>query len=142
MGVAGWSSALPSSINDLTLLPRGCEWSSDPNGVLAEIIRNVTTGGKRYDNVMFDRLLLELSFHFPQSENADFYALYLAGRAADFYFVPDSDDMGTVLLIRLEEPNYLPKNTGTPGQLTDTMEMWFRWVMRASTEVAEEDIED
>lgn len=142
MGLPGWSTTEPVDAGDLTLLPRGAEWSSDPNGVTAENIRNTTTGGRVYDNVLFDYLSPEFSFHFPQSENSQFYALYLAGRAVDIYYVPDSDDMGTVLHGRLEETSYLPKNTGQPGHIDGSMQMWFRWLFRFRTVVPALEIED
>jgi len=138
MGVAGWSTTEPADIGDLTLLPRGFMWNSDPNGVMAEIIRNVTTGGKRYDGFLFERELREYNFHYPQDENSQFVAMYRAARAQDIYFVPDSDNMAGVIRVRLEEPNYLPKNTGAPGHINDSMQMWFMWTFRISTEVDEE----
>jgi hypothetical protein len=142
MGVAGYSTTEPSVIGDLILLPRGCQWNSNPNGVLEENIRNVTTGGRRFDNIRFDRFILEFNFNFPQSENAQFRALYYACRAADIWYVPDSDDMATKFHVRLHEPGYDPKNDGQPGQLTSTMEMWFIWTFRISTETVEVEIED
>lgn len=142
MGLAGWSTTEPTVKADLTLLPRGCEWSSDPNGIISEIILNVTTGGKRYPNLMFDRELMEFNFHFPQSENTQFKAMYLVSRVSDIWYVPDSDDMATKFNVRLEDKDYLPKNTGAPGQESDTMEMWFRWTYRISTETTEVEIED
>lgn len=133
MGVAGYSLTEPSTIGDLTLLPRGCQWNSNPNGVLEENIRNTTTGGERYDNILFDRFLLEFNFHFPQSENEQFRDLYYACRAADIWYVPDSDDVATKFEGRLHEPGYNPQNTGAPGQLDATMEMWFIWTFRFSS---------
>jgi hypothetical protein len=143
-GVLGYSSAEPSSINDLTLMPRGVEWSSDlfGNAVMEEKIRNITTGGKRYDNIKFDRIVFSLNFHYPQSENEAIRDLYYACRADAIWIVPDSEDIATKYNVRLEQSGFSPSNTGQPGQLTDTMEPWFRVTMVLSTETVEVEIED
>ena len=133
MGLAGWATTIPIVAGDLTLLPRGCQWSSDPNGIVAELNTNVTTGGARYTTVFYERIQMEFKFRFPQDENEDFSALYLAARAADIYYVPDSDVMATVFVVRGEDPNYKPRNIGAPGQTNDSMQMWFEWTFICST---------
>lgn len=142
MGRNGWSITLPTVLGDLTLLPRNIRWDSNPNGVLADINTNVTTGGERYSTLFFERQLLELNVRFPQEENAAFKAMYVAGRADDIYYVPDSDDMSTVYQVRFEDPNYLPRNIGTPGATNGSMQMWFDWTFRISTAAASVLIDD
>ena len=133
MGRNGWSNALPTIPADLALLPRNIRWDSNPLGVIADIQRNVTTGGERYDTVFFERTVHELNVRFPESERAQFRAMYTAGRASDIYYVPDSDVMGTVYVVRFEEPNFLPRNIGIPGDFEGSMEMWFDWTFTVST---------
>ena len=133
MGAPGWSSTLPTVIGDLTLLPRNIRWDSNPDGVMADINTNVTTGGERYGTLFFERELHELTVRLPASEKPQFRAMYTAGRTDDIYYVPDSADMGTVYQVRFEDPNFLPRNIGTPGDFEDSMEMWFDWLFTIST---------
>lgn len=144
MGLPGWSTTEPTVIGDLTLLPRGVRWTSNPDGVIADLNTNVTTGGERYTTLFFERELHELTVRFPASEKAQFRAMYTAGRADDIYYVPDSDDMSTVHQVRFEEPNFLPRNVGDPGGWFSegTMQMWFDWTFTISTAPGEVLIDD
>lgn len=133
MGLPGWATTLPTVKADLTLLPRNCRWDSDPNGIVSDENTNVTTGGERYTTLFFERIVMEFIFRFPQDENSYFEALYRAARAEDIYYVPDSDDMSTVFLVRGEDPNYRPRNIGGPGAFAGSMQMWFDWTFVCST---------
>jgi hypothetical protein len=146
MGLPGWAINPPTTVGELTLLPRGATLQSDPNGVVADINTNVTTGGTRYSTVFFEREIQEWTFRFPQDENAQFRAMYTAARADDIYFVPDSSDMATVLQVRGEDPNYRPRNVGgkwnVSGGLDGELQSVFDWTFVISTEQSAVMIED
>ena len=142
MALPGWSEELPEEVEDLTLLPRNCRWTSDPVGVASERIRNVTNGGVRFDTILWDRNIFELVFRFPNAENAEFLAMFMASRANPIYFVPDSSDMATVYQVRCEDSDYLPRSIGEAAEFEGTMQFWYDWTFRISTEQEGVEIED
>jgi hypothetical protein len=131
----GWSATEPTVIGDLTLLPRNCRWESNKvPGLLVEKVRNITTGGRRYDWEFFRRIYREFVFRFPEDENDEFQAMFEAAIASDIWFVPNSTDISSKMHIRSEDDDYLPQNIGGPGSIRGSMQMWVEWTWRISTE--------
>jgi hypothetical protein len=139
-----WSITEPASINDMTQLPRAGRWESQTLGQQHESIVNETQRGVRYGSHLFKRQLLPgIIFEFPRELASQYQAISDAtfGRVKPFYFVLDENHFEDLLYLRLDEDSFLPDVFG-PGAFEGTMQQWFRWVMRASAEVADQPLLD
>lgn len=144
MGRPRWSITQPASANDMTQLPRNGRWESQLIGDRRGSIVNETNRGVRYGYTLFVRESLPgVVFEFPR-ELADAYrAISLAtfGRVKPFWFLMDGDDFGGLLYVRLDEDQFEPDFVSV-AQYNGTLQQWLRWIMRASTEVEDQPLED
>lgn len=142
MALPGWSLTQPTVAGDLTLFPKAFKWDSDTAGLYEETLVNVTNGGVKTGYLLHSyNVLPGIVFELTASEYATFETFMEATPAGviDFWFVPDSDVMGTKYNVRREK--CIPKAMA-PVRESGSLVQRFSITLSLSVEVADEPLED
>jgi hypothetical protein len=142
MGLPGYSITNPTVLGDLTLFPVHFTWESDTKGVEEAILRNETQRGVLYEYELYSRngALSNLVFRFSATQYATFETFINATRAQEFWFVPDSDVLGTKFNVR-RNPSMVPKAI-SPARYSGTLEQRFEWALHLTVLVTDNVLED
>jgi len=96
--------------------PRGPRYGSAPRDILEGDLVIETEAGKRWVYKQFTRDKIVVNMRLTAEQLEFFRELHqtVGGQETEFYFVPDMDDIDTVVLVR-KEPNFEPKELDDPG---------------------------
>lgn len=110
-GLPGYFIEAPASV---VLLPVAPRWGDPEDGVEELDIQYESDAGTKYVYSQASRDIRAFQFRFTAAQRLEFLAMHNAVNDEPFYFVPDTDDMGTFIYCR-KERDFRPRELPSPA---------------------------